>query len=178
MSMKFAVAGAATPRLGLVKSAFSGTEDADDGGPESAIGGCGVADEAERTRLIGEISRVIREPHTPEATRCAGLTLIGWLARRMPGEKPHALGVEEARESERRLVAFNHPCGPSYASDGAAYGRGESPDGAAYGRGQSPDGAAYERGESPDGAPQSEREPPPRSDVSSSPLRVARRRGR
>ena len=70
-----------------------------------AIGGWRVADEADRTRLIGEISRVIREPATPESTRTAGLTLIGWLARRMPGEKPHALGVDEARESERRLVA-------------------------------------------------------------------------
>jgi CheY-like chemotaxis protein len=38
-------------------------------------------------------------------TRSAGLTLIGWLARRMPGEQPHALGVPEARESEARLKA-------------------------------------------------------------------------
>ncbi|WP_394845609.1 hypothetical protein LZC95_52335 [Pendulispora brunnea] len=69
-----------------------------------------MADEADRTRLIGEISRVIREPATPESTRTAGLTLIGWLARRMPGEKPHALGVAEARESERRLVAMKELC--------------------------------------------------------------------
>jgi hypothetical protein len=39
----------------------------------------------------------------PETTRTAGLTLIGWLARRMPGEAPHALGVAEARQSERRV---------------------------------------------------------------------------
>jgi hypothetical protein len=65
----------------------------------------GVADENERTRLINEISVLIREPHMPEGTRTAGLTLIGWLARRMPGESPHALGVPEARESERRLKA-------------------------------------------------------------------------
>ncbi len=58
-----------------------------------------VADESERTRLINDISRLIREPQMPEGTRAAGLTLIGWLARRMPGEQPHALGVEEARES-------------------------------------------------------------------------------
>jgi hypothetical protein len=51
--------------------------------------------------LISDISRVIREPMMPESTRTAGLTLIGWLARRMPGEKAHALGVVEARESER-----------------------------------------------------------------------------
>jgi len=81
-----------------------------------------VADEADRTRLIGEISRVIREPATPESTRCAGLTLIGWLARRMPGEKAHALGVDEARESERRLVSVkNGPCD----APGEAQGRPE-----------------------------------------------------
>lgn len=71
----------------------------------SEVGGSAVADESERARLINEISRVIREPMMPEATRTAGLTLIGWLARRMPGELPHALGVAEARESERRLQA-------------------------------------------------------------------------
>jgi hypothetical protein len=64
-----------------------------------------VADERDRARLIHEITLVIREPMMPEATRTAGLTLIGWLARRMPGEQPHALGVAEARESERRLQA-------------------------------------------------------------------------
>ena len=71
----------------------------------SAVGGSAVADESDRARLINEISRVIREPMMPEATRTAGLTLIGWLARRMPGELPHALGVAEARESERRVQA-------------------------------------------------------------------------
>ena len=64
-----------------------------------------VPDECERARLIGDITRLIREPQMPETTRTAGLTLIGWLARRMPGEAPHALGVDEARQSERRLRA-------------------------------------------------------------------------
>jgi hypothetical protein len=64
-----------------------------------------VPDEGERARLISDITRLIREPQMPETTRCAGLTLIGWLARRMPGEAPHALGVSEARQSERRLRA-------------------------------------------------------------------------
>ena len=64
-----------------------------------------AADELERSKLISEISRMIREPAMPEGTRTAGLTLIGWLARRMPGEAPHALGVSEARESERRMKA-------------------------------------------------------------------------
>ena len=64
-----------------------------------------MADELERARLISDITRMIREPSMPETTRTAGLTLIGWLARRMPGEQPHALGVPEARESERRMKA-------------------------------------------------------------------------
>jgi hypothetical protein len=62
-----------------------------------------VADENERARLINDISRLIREPHMPEGTRAAGLTLIGYLARRMPGEAAHAIGVDEARQSERRM---------------------------------------------------------------------------
>jgi hypothetical protein len=64
-----------------------------------------IPDEGERARLICDITRLIREPHMPETTRCAGLTLIGWLARRMPGEAAHAIGVSEARQSERRLRA-------------------------------------------------------------------------
>jgi len=64
-----------------------------------------MPDEGERARLISDITRLIREPHMPETTRTAGLTLIGWLARRMPGEAPHAIGVAEARQSERRLRA-------------------------------------------------------------------------
>jgi hypothetical protein len=69
------------------------------------IGGSGVADETERTRLIADIMRLIREPAMPEATRCAGMNLIGWLARRREEEPPHAIGIEEARESERRIRA-------------------------------------------------------------------------
>jgi len=64
-----------------------------------------LPDEADRARLISDITRLIREPQMPETTRTAGLTLIGWLARRMPGEAAHAIGVSEARESERRLRA-------------------------------------------------------------------------
>src|SRR5580704_17790221 len=41
-----------------------------------------VADEIERTRLITDISRLIRGSAVPEGARIAGLTLIGWLARR------------------------------------------------------------------------------------------------
>ncbi len=63
------------------------------------------ADENERSRIIGDITKLMNEPDLPESTRTAGLTLIGWLARRMPHETPHALGVTEARESERRMRA-------------------------------------------------------------------------
>jgi hypothetical protein len=62
-------------------------------------------DEMERTRLITHIARLIRETSMPESTRLAGLTLIGWLARRGPNEAPHAIGIDEARESERRIRA-------------------------------------------------------------------------
>jgi hypothetical protein len=68
-------------------------------------GGEEIPDEGERARLISDLTRLIREPHMPETTRCAGLTLIGWLARRMPGEAAHAIGVSEARQSERRIRA-------------------------------------------------------------------------
>lgn len=64
-----------------------------------------VADEIERTRLITDISRLIRGSTVPEGARMAGLTLIGWLARRRDDEAPHALGIDEARESERRIRA-------------------------------------------------------------------------
>ena len=64
-----------------------------------------VTEESERTRLIADITRLLREPALPEHARTAGMTLIGWLARRMPHEAPHAIGIEEARESERRIRA-------------------------------------------------------------------------
>lgn len=51
--------------------------------------------EEERTRLIGEIARVLREDPITEEARCAALTFIGWLARRMPGEPVSLAGVSE-----------------------------------------------------------------------------------
>jgi hypothetical protein len=42
--------------------------------------------EEERTRLIGDIARVLRDGPVPDEARKAALTFIGWLARRMPGE--------------------------------------------------------------------------------------------
>ena len=40
--------------------------------------------EDQRTRLIGEIATVLNHSELPPDARQAGLTLIGWLARRMP----------------------------------------------------------------------------------------------
>ena len=93
--------------------------------PKSGIfeceeGSSPIPNECERTRLIGEISKLLREPLMPESTRTAGLTLIGWLARRMPGETAHALGVAEARAGSRegsRLVRSGvGPASPSSES--------------------------------------------------------------
>ncbi len=42
--------------------------------------------EEERTRLIGDIARVLHDGSVPAEARAAALTFIGWLARRMPGE--------------------------------------------------------------------------------------------
>ncbi|MRG96854.1 hypothetical protein [Polyangium spumosum] len=54
-----------------------------------------MACEEERTRLIGQIASLLRENAMPPAAREAGLTLIGWLARRMPGEGVSLAGKEE-----------------------------------------------------------------------------------
>ena len=54
-----------------------------------------MACEEERTRLIGEIASLLREASVPDEARAAGLTLIGWLARRMPGEPVSMAGVDE-----------------------------------------------------------------------------------
>jgi hypothetical protein len=51
--------------------------------------------EEERTRLIGEIARMLRDDPVPDEARAAALTLIGWLARRMPGEAVSTVGVSE-----------------------------------------------------------------------------------
>jgi hypothetical protein len=69
------------------------------------VGKPSLADEAERTRLIADLTRLMNEPCIPEATRVAGLTLIGWLARRRLDELPHGLGIEQARKSVGRTKA-------------------------------------------------------------------------
>jgi hypothetical protein len=53
--------------------------------------------ECDRTRLIAELSSLLRDCELPDDARCAGLTLIGFLARRMPGEASSTVGVEAVR---------------------------------------------------------------------------------
>jgi hypothetical protein len=55
--------------------------------------------EPERCRLIELIANVLRDESMPEEARRAGLTLIGWLARRMPGEHASDVGVREMCEA-------------------------------------------------------------------------------
>src|SRR5262249_50710600 len=55
-----------------------------------------------RTKLIGDLCSLIRDGHMPDEMREAGLTLIGFLARRMPGEPADAIGVREARRVRKR----------------------------------------------------------------------------
>jgi hypothetical protein len=50
--------------------------------------------ECDRTRLIAELASLLRDCELPDDARCAGLTLIGFLARRMPGEASSTVGVE------------------------------------------------------------------------------------
>lgn len=64
-------------------------------------GACGICAET-RTRLIGDLCSLIRNTQMPPEMRDASMALIGFLARRMPGEPAHALGVREARRAARR----------------------------------------------------------------------------
>lgn len=73
-----------------------------------------MAEEEHRTRLIADIASLIsNERSMPDEARSAGLTLIGWLARRMPGEGASQAGVEvmhrraEAHAGDRRSPRLN-----------------------------------------------------------------------
>ena len=63
---------------------------------------CTVAEERQRVKLIGDLSKLLHDPCVPESAKSAGLTLIGWLARRQPGEEAHAYGVESVQRSRSR----------------------------------------------------------------------------
>jgi hypothetical protein len=68
-----------------------------------------MAGEEDRTRLIGQIASLLRDTSVPAEAREAGLTLIGWLARRMPGEPVSIVGVEEMcrRCTEHRYDSYD-----------------------------------------------------------------------
>jgi hypothetical protein len=60
--------------------------------------------ECDRTRLIAELSGLLSDCELPEDARRAGLTLIGFLARRMPGECASTVGVSEVRRQAQRCA--------------------------------------------------------------------------
>jgi hypothetical protein len=64
---------------------------------------CGTQDLDEaahdRSRFIVQIASLVRGPECPKEARDAAMTLIGWLARRMPGEAAHALGATRAADA-------------------------------------------------------------------------------
>jgi hypothetical protein len=72
----------------------------------------GLPDECDRVRLIGDLTRLAQEPLVPDDQRRGCLELIGWLARRMAHEAPHAIG-----------------CGPSVGVDPRFRDRGDAGDG-------------------------------------------------
>lgn len=75
--------------------------------------------EEDRTRLIGEIARVLRDGPVPDDARAGALTFIGWLARRMPGEPVSTAGVRVMiRRAGRRGLALAAHGGEAGASDG------------------------------------------------------------
>jgi hypothetical protein len=63
--------------------------------------------ECDRTRLIAELASLLRECELPNEARSAGLTLIGFLARQMPGEAPSDAGVEEVTACKMRMMAVS-----------------------------------------------------------------------
>ncbi len=53
----------------------------------------------DRSHFIGRLACLMTEPGCPTEAREAAMTLIGWLARRMPGEAPHAVGATRAGDA-------------------------------------------------------------------------------
>jgi hypothetical protein len=83
--------------------------------------------EEERTRLIGDIARVLRDGPVPDEARVAALTFIGWLARRMPGEPVSHCDVRRCKgvAAARTLTGYEGPpSGPKPCGeyvDGSGY---------------------------------------------------------
>ncbi len=84
--------------------------------------------EEERTRLIGDIARVLRDGPVPEEARVAALTLIGWLARRMPGEPVSHCDVRRCKGAgPARQGDFSGYEGPPSGSKPCTFTIGEAP---------------------------------------------------
>ncbi len=63
--------------------------------------------ECDRTRLISDLACLLRECDIPTDARAATLTLIGFLARRMPGEAASDAGVAEVAAQARAFAALH-----------------------------------------------------------------------
>lgn len=68
-----------------------------------ALHGESGLDERERTQLIATIVSIIGRREVPPHVYQAGLTLMGWLARRKPCESPCQRGLREARKQVMRV---------------------------------------------------------------------------
>ena len=74
--------------------------------------------EEERTRLIGDIARVLRDGPVPDEARAAALTFIGWLARRMPGEPVSHCDIRRCKGVRSPPSGYEGPpSGPKPCSD-------------------------------------------------------------
>lgn len=73
--------------------------------------------EEERTRLIGDIARVLREGPVPDEARAAALTFIGWLARRMPGEPVSRCDIRRCKGLSVDTGYQGPPSGPQPCGD-------------------------------------------------------------
>ena len=59
---------------------------------------CLQLEEQSRCRLIGDIVTLLDQDDVPKEAREAALTLVGWLARRMPWDHP---SNDAAKQSSR-----------------------------------------------------------------------------
>jgi hypothetical protein len=83
--------------------------------------------ECDRTRLIAELATLLRDCELPDEARHAGLTLIGWLARRMPGEGPSIVGVEQASHQRSHSLCGGADGAHTERSNDAARGIAAEP---------------------------------------------------
>lgn len=83
--------------------------------------------ECDRTRLIAELASLLRECELPNDARSAGLTLIGFLARQMPGEAPSDAGVEEVTACKMRMMTMTAQYAVTVATETATPASSKKP---------------------------------------------------